>query len=433
MRYFVKAAGFCLLLAHSPVQALSIGNIRVKSALNQRFNADIVLSLNAGDNPNDIHVQLAPYDKFSERGIPWDRELLKLRFEPVQSSDRSVVIRVRSNGVISEPVLVFLLQASSPKATLYRQFTVLMEPPANYEPVRIRKHAAPEITVSRRYVEPPIQSYNAPHEKRLPVRTKPSHPAPEIKRKPDWVNVRNNDSLSKIAKRLNAGVSHEQMAIALYNANPKAFFSPNINALKAGQTLRVPERKALNSLSAWEARAEFYRQNRAWKERLDTPPEPQPEPPAVAEASSSAPVQKKLTLTAPTETPVDQNALLISDEINAVVKPADSVDALSAKVQSLQERLNKMEQQMTAMQKLLLVKDEQLASLQNRTTGDSKLPGQQSWFDHLLSVLTRFFTAESKSLLYIVVGFLELVGFGLIVSYYSTRKTKTKKAKSDRY
>lgn len=430
MRHFVKTAGLCLLLVHAPVHALSIGNIRVKSTLNQRFNADIVLSLNAGDNPNDIHVQLAPYDKFSERGVPWDKELLKLRFEPVQRNNQTVVIRVKSNSAITEPVLVFLLQASSQKGTIYRQFTVLLEPPADYEPVRIRKHVEPDITVTRQYHEPRNGFYTPPHERKLPapVRAKPFKPAPEIKRKADWVHVRNNDSLSKIAKRLNEGVSPEQMTIALYNANPKAFFSPNINALKAGQTLRVPERKVLNSLSALQARAEFYRQNRAWKERLSTPPEPKAEPPVAAEM----PVQKKLILTAPTETSIDQNALLISDEINEAIKPLNSVDALDEKVQSLQERLNKMEQQMAGMQKLLLLKDEQLASLQNREIDNSKTLDQQSRLARFLSMITSFFTAESKSLLYVIVGFLELVGFGLI-GYYSTKKTKAKKVKSERY
>ncbi|WP_394754821.1 FimV family protein [Crenothrix sp.] len=426
MRHFVKSAGMCLLLAHSSVHALSISNIRVRSTLNQRFNADIVLSLNAGDNPNDIHVQLAPYDKFSEHGVPWDKELLKLRFEPVQSNHQAIIIRVKSTGAISEPVVVFLLQVSSQKAAIYRQFTVLLDPPADYEPIRIKKQVDMNVRPTRQYHEPQSGFYTPPSERRLPTppRARVFKPAPEVKRKPDWINVRNNDSLSKIARRLNEAVTPEQMTMALYHANPKAFFSPNINALKAGQILRVPERKVLNDLSASEAKTEFYRQNRAWKDHLSTPAEPQGEAPAVTEA----PVQKKLILTAPTEAAVDQNALLISDEINAAIKPLNSVEVLSEKVQGLQERLNKMEQQMANMQKLLLVKDAQLALLQNQESIDPKILEPA----HFLSIFTDFFTAASKNLWYVIVGFLELVGFGLI-GYYGVKKTKAKKVKSERY
>lgn len=432
MRHFVKTVGLCLLLADNSAQALSIGGIRVKSALNQRFNADIVLSLNAGDDANAIHVQLAPFDKFSEHGVPWDRELLKLRFETVQSNGHSVVIRVKSSGIISEPILVFLLQASSPKGTIYRQFTVLLDPPTNYEPVQISRQVEPEIMAPKRHYAPQSGFYSSPHERKTPIsavlRTKPSNPVPEVKRKPEWVGVHSNDSLSKIAKRLKGGVSPEQMALALYHANPKAFFSPNINALKAGQTLRVPERKAIRNLSVGEAKTEFYRQNRAWKEQLSIPApplEPKVEAPSVAETPAPT-TPRKLTLSAPTESLATPFTLLADDTADLVIKSVDSVDVLSEKVQSLQERLNRMEQQMTSMQKLILVKDEQLAHLQNsQTTAD-----QNGRVSHFLNAITGYFKIESKNLFYVCVGFAELIALGLL-SFHGSRKFRAKKAKSE--
>jgi pilus assembly protein FimV len=443
MRHFVKTAGICLLLVHGPVQALGMGGIRVKSTLNQRFNADILLSLNTGDNPGDIHVQLAPYDKFSERAIPWDRELLKLRFEPVQNNANSVLIRVKSIGVILEPVLVFLVQASSQKGTVYRQFTVLLDPPANYEPVRIRRHVEPDITLARQHHEPRSGFYTPPQQRRapapVPMRIRPFKPAPDIKRKPDWVVVKNNDSVSKIAKRLNASVNYEQMAIALFNANPNAFFSPNINALKAGETLRVPDRKTLNSLSASAARAEFYQQNRDWKDHVVTPlppplPELKAEPVVVAEAS--VPVQKKLTLSAPADVQLDLNALLLGDEINAAIKPPLlRMGALSEQVQGLQERLNKMEQQMASMQKLLLVKDEQLALLQNQHINDAETDVLPSWLSHFLMTAIPYLKIDNRNLLYVGVGLVQLIALGLL-SFYGNKRFKAKKARkvtSNRY
>ncbi|SJM93834.1 FimV family protein [Crenothrix polyspora] len=434
---FIKATGICLLLAHNSAQALNIGNIRVKSALNQSFNADIMLSLNTGDNAGDIHVQLAPYDKFSEQGVPWDRELLKLHFNTVQSTGNSVLIRVKSSGVISEPVLVFLLQASSRKGTIYRQFTVLLDPPANYESVRITRRAEAEITAPRQYREPRSGFYTPSAQRKrasaytpVPARARFATPMPVVKKKPDWVAVRSNDSVSKIAKRLYGSVNYEHMAIALYNANPKAFFSPNINALKAGQSLRVPERKDLNSLSAFAARAEFYRQNRDWKEHRVTPPPPEPQS-ATAVGETPIPVQKKLTLSAPADAALDLNALLLSDEINAAIKPLARIDALNEKMQSLQDRLNKMEEQMSGMQKMLLVKDKQLALLQSQQTHEANATVLPSWLTEFIhNIMPNF--VENRSVMYMLVGLAELIGLGLL-SFYATKKFKTKKIQLDRY
>jgi len=443
MRHFVKTLSVCLLLADAKAHALGIGDMRVKSSLNDRFSADIVLSLNAGDNPNDIHVQLAPFDKFSERGVPWSRDLLKLKFESVQQNGHSVVIRVRSAGIISEPVLVFLLQARSQKGTVYRQFTVLLDPPDHYEPVHVRQESTSEVHT--RHYSAPRASYDSSPKVRRPQYYQPRPKPPALKssapivvaainKSPGWVSVRKNDGLFQIARRINSGgrVSNEQMAMALFNSNPKAFFSPNINALKAGQSLRVPEHKTVLQLSPSDAKTEFYRQNRVWKEGVLPVPESSP-----AVAPSPPPVvttggQKKLTLTAPTDTLIDQNIMLTDIDKNSPIKPEDSIDILSNKVIDLQDRLEKMEQQMANMQKLLLVKDQQLALLQNDQMADPQNANFKAQLLGILNKITAYFKAESRRMLYITVGFIELLALGLI-GYYSTKKIKTKKVKAHRY
>jgi pilus assembly protein FimV len=441
MRHFAATIGCCLLFAQQPTHAASIGNIHVRSSLSQRFSANITLALNAGESVNDLHVQLAPYDKFTERGIPWSRDVLKLHFS-VASGGNGAVVRVHSTATINEPVLVFLLQVSSGRSTVYRQFTVLLDPPAAYEPIRSYRQVAPPPPVSRpnRRIKEEGYYRNIPpamvKKKATPLAlgrnkeyVQPSKPYATPKKPPAWVNVRRNDSLSKIARRLQMGVTAEQMAIALFNANPAAFFSPNINALKAGQVLHIPERKALQRLDVVAAKAEFYRQNREWRQGIVVveTPKPPPQEAKIPEPTTPPAPIRKLTLSAPSDAAFDMKALILSDEIAAAIKPAtNKVDALDTKLNDLQGRLHKMEQQVAEMKAALMVRDEQLAALQNQAQE------QPSWLDKVAGFLSRFVMLDSRSLLYLSFGLLEFVVFVAIALYF-WRDAKKQKQRAERY
>ena len=76
----------------------------------------------------------------------------------------------------------------------------------------------------------------------------------------------------------------EQMMLALQRQNPNAFVDNNINNLKTGVTLKVPDRDEITSISRRQAAAEAGRQYRAWKEARSLARKPAVEEP-VAEAT----------------------------------------------------------------------------------------------------------------------------------------------------
>ena len=79
--------------------------------------------------------------------------------------------------------------------------------------------------------------------------------------------VQRAETLWAIADRLRPdGVTVNQMMIAIYQANPAAFGS-NINVLRAGVTLRLPESADFASLAATVANAEVRRQTDEWQNR----------------------------------------------------------------------------------------------------------------------------------------------------------------------
>ena len=79
--------------------------------------------------------------------------------------------------------------------------------------------------------------------------------------------TRGTDALWGVAGKVNpySDISRQQMMMALYKANPHAFYGKNINALMRKKMLRVPDREEILALSQRQADAKFDNQMSAWK------------------------------------------------------------------------------------------------------------------------------------------------------------------------
>ena len=87
----------------------------------------------SGEKLSDIQVHLAPPDKFNEAGVPWTYFLSKIKFETIVQSNGSVHYQANFKEALKEPFLDLLLEVSWPKGNLYREFTVLVDPPSVYK------------------------------------------------------------------------------------------------------------------------------------------------------------------------------------------------------------------------------------------------------------------------------------------------------------
>ncbi|MCL7419362.1 MAG: fimbrial protein FimV [Methylobacter sp.] len=311
MRNLTRTLAVVSLLAPASAYPLGIGDIKLHSALNQNLNAEIPLVVSAGENVADIKVSLAPPDKFDEAGVPWSYFLSKIKFEPVVGHNGSVVIKLSSREALKEPVLDLLLEVSWPKGNLYREFTVLVDPPATYSqatlpvPVSIESHVPEQDSMPQRQ----------------PAPTPQTRPQPVASANKGYVVVKKNDSLWQVAQRVNSDsdVSMEQMMMALYQQNPGAFYKQNVNALMAGKKLKIPEKEAVLKLPKKEALAEFNRQNEDWKKSAVKPAAEKPAPvDKLAAVDKPAPIEKPAAAEKPA--PVDKPAA--ADKPAPVEKPA---------------------------------------------------------------------------------------------------------------
>jgi pilus assembly protein FimV len=358
MRNLTKTLAVVSLLAPTSGYSLGIGDIKLHSTLNQNLDAEISLVASVGDKASEIKVNLAPPDKFDEAGVPWVSFLSKIKFEPIVGTDGSVIIKLSSREAVTEPFLDFLLEVNWSKGNLYREFTVLLDPPVAYKQTTLP-------VLSYKPEQADIPQYQPTPEQQVSVESG------SISEADEFVSTHRNDTLRKIAEQASrqAGVSVEQMMIALYEENPHAFYEKNVHSLLAGETLKIPEREALLKLSRKRALAEYHRQTKAWKSRLA------PVPVEAALAKKDTP-DNQLTLVAPSEAGVSENVIITpeNEQLTDKKKVDDAaskfVDKEVASIASsandtLQNKVAELEKQMALMQQMLALKDQQLAALQS--------------------------------------------------------------------
>ena len=111
------------------VAALGLGDIDLKSALNQPLDAEVELLSATGAEMQELRVSVAPPQAFEEAGIERPMFLNKLKFDVRNNAEGRPVIHITSSDVVREPFIDFLLEISWSKGRLVREYTVLVDPP----------------------------------------------------------------------------------------------------------------------------------------------------------------------------------------------------------------------------------------------------------------------------------------------------------------
>ena len=110
------------------VQALSLGEIQVFSALNDPLDAEIqVYSTDAAEILN-ARVQLASEKIHRKAGLAVNKHMRNLRFKTVVKDNGQFVIKVTTQRPVSEPVLEFIIEVTG-SSNLIRGYSLHLDPP----------------------------------------------------------------------------------------------------------------------------------------------------------------------------------------------------------------------------------------------------------------------------------------------------------------
>lgn len=389
-----------LSLAPSLVLALGLGNLKLESSLNEPLRARIELLSATAEEISSAHIGLAGDKEFQSAGIPRPFLLTKLRFSIKESETGPDYVLITSDEPLREPFLNFLLEISWSQGRLYREYTVLLDPPLYVTEAASKKVTPPPVgglsrqepsaTVSRPISQEGHTVVYAPEYKPA-VRT-------PVYGGGDYGPVARGETLWSIASamRPDSSVSIQQMMLALQRANPEAFINNNINGLKRGAILKAPEMDDIKSLTMAEAFAQAGLQNSAWEEaRQALTGAPPPVRPAGEEMTAPAPaesVREKpapvtpeleekpgLRLVAPTaegtspgqggEAAPDQQVLA-----QELALATESLEALSQENTELKDKVAETEAIISDLNRLIALRENELATLQQQVAQKQGAP-----------------------------------------------------------
>ena len=401
------------LLASNIAFTLGIGDIEVKSALSEPLDAEIKLfSVRPGEGEN-IRVVLASLKDFENAGIDRPLELSYLKFKVVEKGDGNAYIKVYSERPVREPFLDFLVDIDWPSGRLLREYTLLLDPPIFSQrkaapvqapvvaaPTRIiREQPTPEIVISTPSTVPTAPVVSS-HQDGLfpqiqinvepePLDTAVAEPVVEVAAfSDDSYKVKKNETLWSIAEntRPNNKVGISQMMLALQKANPEAFSNNNINGLKSGSVLRIPNLADIKEISRRDAVSRARQQNELWRAAQDDLSDSVT--PSGTDTATSTDTQ-----TATSESQPASVKLVTPDADASGVQGGGGKDGASAaklalaneqlaskdkENSELQDRVKSLEDQIGSMERLLELKEDSLSELQNKLTTEEAKPAVEA-------------------------------------------------------
>ncbi|KAG9577807.1 hypothetical protein KCV01_g16836, partial [Aureobasidium melanogenum] len=265
------------------VLAQNLGPAQLRSTMEQPLVAEIPLTGVSG-NTDDIHVALASEEAFSRAGLNRDGLPVALSFTMAKNASGQPVVRVTSSSPVRDTYLDFLVEVSSGGNKVVREVTMLLDPPGTTPgttPSTPTASVAPGPRPSRNSEVPsrvPNRAEAHPNRAETPQRAEPAaapKPHTTAPKAPAAASasaasgqigpVQRGQTLSSIARDNASGADFNQMMVALQKANPDAFYRDNINALKTGAVLRLPSPDDVKAQSAAAALAEVRRQNDDWR------------------------------------------------------------------------------------------------------------------------------------------------------------------------
>jgi pilus assembly protein FimV len=348
------------LLVASQSYGLGLGGLQVNSALDEVLKGKILFILDGTEEIEKIKVSVASVEDYQRVGLDKSYVPSNIQVDVVQQEGAQPYIEISSKGTVSEPIVSLLLVVDWANGHLLREYTLLLDPPIyastpeqNYsEPVQTQTYESPQIIEGDKEDVTQVDSNSS-------------------YRQSNQVVVESGDTLWKIANNVNQGSqSIQQTMVAIFNNNPNAFQNNNMNFLKKGATLTIPDSDQVAMVSNGQAEAEVKSAIQSWS-RLQSQDEEN-------DVSSNSDVDYGIELVPPSE--IDSSAennstssatARINQRTKAELNQAQEELASSDLENSeLSSRVAELEQIVEDQKLALSLKDNNLAQLQGQLSDE---------------------------------------------------------------
>ena len=394
----VKTWLMALLIALLPcvAGAAGLGRITVLTAIGQPLIAEIELVAVTPQELSSLNARLALPDTYRQANLQYNVALTGARLTVEKRPNGQPFLKIATTRAVTEPFIDLVVELTWSAGRLSREYTALLDPPG-FPPVPVPP--APVISAAPKSVpapaptpapQPPVTIEPQPPltiepqapvtiEPRAPVAVAPvisspvvaapmaaSTPTPMAASK-DYGPIERGETLGKIARSvMPEGVTLEQMLVALYRTNPDAFIRKNLNLVRAGKILRVPDREEVETTVARDDAVAEYRTHVAdwntYRQKL-------------AEVAGTVPAEGRSAVSGKITTKVDDKKA--SGEPKDVVKLSKGEPAGAAagkgKPRSNAERIRMLEEEVVSREKALAEANSRITQLERTIKDMQKL------------------------------------------------------------
>ena len=310
-----------------PAAALDLGRLQILSGMGEPLRAEIEVAQASPEELRTLRAQLASPGSFSQAGMEFNPALNGVTASLQNRPNGSPVITLNGRAPIQENFIDLILEAQTSSGKLTKNYALLLNSVSD----RLARSSSPlasanspQLPVVPPLVQPipaaaaplrPVEASASPNPlnatsvelnaKNIPVyrfapvdntqapRTQPSATetnastaalrAPAVQARPKGnepsretgdrsIKVRPGDTASRLAIRYLGGqASLDQMMLAMLKANPDAFIQGNVNLVKAGAVLRIPDLGEATQIPSDEARKTVIAQTKEFAEYARTP------------------------------------------------------------------------------------------------------------------------------------------------------------------
>jgi pilus assembly protein FimV len=378
----VKASIAALLVALAPglASAAGLGRLTVLSALGHPFSAEIELVSVSKAEMGSLSAQIAPPEAYRKANLQYNSALPGARVTIEKRPDGRPYLKITTSRPVTEPFIDLMIDLTWSAGRILREYTALLDPPGvgamplgepaptvsatpemRPAPMTSEAPAAPLAPASPAMQVAPEPPVSAPM-------SQPIAPAPTAEATAgakEYGPIERGETLGKIARSvMPEGVTLEQMLVALYRANEEAFIRKNLNLVRAGKILRVPDREEVESISNGEA-VKVYRAHvtdwRAYRQRLAD---------AAGKTSASSRSAASGKIVAKVEEPASETPKEVV-KISKGEPPASGAGATTPR--STAERIRALEEEVVAREKALAEANERIVQLEKTIKDMQKL------------------------------------------------------------
>jgi pilus assembly protein FimV len=244
----------------------------VQSTLGEPLKAEIdILDINA-EEAASLVSKVAPPESFQAAGLEYNPALSSLRVSLQRRPDGRTYLRLSSDRTVGEPFVDMILETSWNSGRIVRDYTMLFDPPGLRNQVagapgaaQLPAPAPGRASAASKTARAATQAETTPVAPRpmatprepapiKPVPVAASAAAPNAQTEAPTVKVKPGDTAGSIAiSHKSSSVSLDQMLVALLRSNPDAFIQDNVNRIKAGAIVTIPNQEQASATSPDQA------------------------------------------------------------------------------------------------------------------------------------------------------------------------------------